>query len=184
MLHRHARPAVAGAYTAGTVAGALVTGAALLVLGGLVSPIPAQARGTAATLAIILLALHALGILCLRLPQRKYQIDRETFNDPPAKAGFRFAFELGTGVRTYVTTAAPYAVALIVLLCLPDSLGGAAIRALAAAVGFGLGRARIVAAQSWRRTVAVGHPQRWLTAASLVSLGVALLIAVSYVAQA
>jgi hypothetical protein len=48
---------------------------------------------------------------------------------------FQFGFELGTGVRTYLPTAAPHVLALLLLLgtvSLPESL--------AAGVGFGVGR--------------------------------------------
>jgi len=174
MLHRHAGPAVAGSYTAGAVSGALVSGSSLFVLSGLLAPISDAARQVIALGLVCILLFHALGIVCLELPQRAYQIPRETFTDDPPRAAFRFAFELGTGVRTFITAVSPYALAVLLLLGLPRSLTDAALAATAAAVGYGLGRSVVVASQSMRRTVAVEHPAQWLRAADLLSLLTAL----------
>lgn len=176
MLHRHAGPAVAGSYTAGAVTGALVSGSALFVLSGLLAPIPATARQVAAVSLLAILLIHALGIVCLDLPQRAYQIPRETFTDEPTRAAFTFAFELGTGVRTYITAVSPYALAVVLLLGLPDGLGPAALAAAAAAVGYGLGRSLVVATQSLRSAIAVEHPPRWLRAADRLALLTALAV--------
>ena len=176
MLHRHAGPAVAGSYTAGALSGAFVTGTALFVASGLLSAIPSTGRTVVAITVLLLLLIHRLGIVCLDLPQRTYQIPRETFTDVPSRAAFRFAFELGTGVRTYITSVSPYALAVVLLLGLPAELGRATIAAAAAAVGYGLGRSLVVASQSIRRTIAVDHPARYLKAADLVALIAALAI--------
>jgi len=181
MLHRHATPAVAGSYLTGAVLGAATTATALFVISGLLSPIPAGVRGTAAGLSIALLALHATGVLCLDwLPQRRYQIPRETFVAQPTVAAFRFAFELGTGVRTYITASAPYAAALIIVLCPPAGLGAGSLAVGAAALGYGLGRSLVVALQSMRSATAVEHPARWLRTADVLAVGFALALAVNY----
>lgn len=182
MLHRHARPAVAGAYTAGAVTGALVSSLGLLVIGGLLSPIPAGYRGVVAVCLLLLLAARELGIVCFDLPERRHQIPRAVFSGSPVRAAFRFAAELGTSMRTYVTTSAPYAVAVVVVLCLPDGLGPASLVAAATGIGFGLGRSRIVASQAWRRTIAVDHPRVWLRVASLLSIAVSLAVAIAFTA--
>lgn len=56
------------------------------------------------------------------------------FRHGPNFGSFEFGFELGTGVRTYVTSSLPYALVLAVTFVsdLPS--------ALLAGVGFGLGR--------------------------------------------
>ena len=177
MLHRHAGPGVAGSYTIGAVAGACTTSFGLLVVSGLFSPIPATTRAVLAVCLLALLVLHVLGILCLDLPQRTYQIPRETFATQPGRAAFRFAFELGMGVRTYITAVSPYALATVLVLVPPASLSGAAIAAAAAAVGYGLGRSVVVASQSLRRKIAVEHPPRWLRVADMVALATAFAIA-------
>ncbi len=180
MLHRHASPAVAGSYLAGAVAGACVSASGLLVLGGLVSPIPGEIRNVVAIGLIVLLMLHTAGVLCLDLPQRKYQIPRETFGPSPARAAFRFSFELGTGMRTYITAASPYAIATLILLHSPNGLQDAAASAAAAAVGYGTGRSIVVVSQLLRRTIAVDHPKRWLHAADMVALATAFAVAARF----
>lgn len=177
MLHRHARPAVAGSYTGGAIAGALLSATVLIVLNGLLSPLPVAVRATVAVCAVALLLLRAVGLLCLDLPQRRVQIPRETFGMQPTRSAFRFAFELGTGVRTYITASAPYGLAAVVVLCLPADLGGAVLASAAAALGYGLGRSVVVATQALRRTIAVDHPAFWLRTADILSLCVALSIA-------
>ena len=179
MLHRHAGPAVAGSYTIGAVAGAFTTSFALLVVSGLLSPIPSSARSVAAICLLALLFLHRVGVVCLDLPQRTYQIPRETFATHPARAAFRFAFELGMGVRTYITAVSPYALAIVLLLVPPASLSGAAIASAAAATGYGLGRSVVVASQAIRQKIAVEHPPWWLRASDIVALATAFAIAVS-----
>ena len=184
MLHRHAGPAVAGSYLFGAIGGALTTTSVLVLASGLLSPLPAEWRGVAAICVLALLALHASRLLCLDwLPQRRYQIPRETFMTTPSLAAFRFAFELGTGVRTYVTATAPYAAAALVLLTLPASLGAATLAAGALGLGYGVGRSLIVAIQSLRSFVAVEHPQQWLRAADLLAIALALAVAIRFIAE-
>ena len=178
MLHQHARPAVAGGFLFGSLAGALVTSAALAVLAGLASPLPSAWRAGLALCLLGLLALHQARILCLDLPQRAWQIPRDVFFEQPVRAAARFAFELGTGVRTYITTAAPYGLAAVLVLSPAGSQGAALLSALLAAVGYGVGRAWIVLGQVARRPVAVDHPEPWLRAASWISLAASTLVAV------
>lgn len=180
MLHRHAGPAVAGAYLAGAISGALVTASVLLVVSGLLSPVPSAVRAGVATVGIAVLVLRTVGLLRIDLPQRCHQIPRETFGTAPSASAFRFAFELGTGVRTYVTASSPYALVLVLALVLPTTLGPAAATAAIAALGYGIGRSVVVVGQAVRRTVAVDHPSRWLRAADLVALVTALAITTSF----
>ena len=124
------------------------------------------------------------GLLRVDLPQRKYQIPRETFGPAPSRAAFRFAFELGTGVRTYITASAPYALAATLVLCSPRDLRTALGVTAAAAVGYGIGRSVIVASQCLRRSVAVDHPRGWLRSADLIAVAAAATIAVRTLAAA
>lgn len=183
MLHRHAGPAVAGSYTLGALAGALCTTAGLMILNGLFSPVPARGAATLAVVVLLLLVARSLGLLCLELPQRRHQIPRDVFTGSPSRAAFRFAFELGTGVRTYITATAPYAAAVVATLCLPRDLAGAALAAGALAIGYGLGRSSIVAVQALRRSIAVEHPRRWLRVADVLAVLTALAIAARFLAQ-
>lgn len=180
MLHRHAGPAVAGSYALGATSGAAVSAGVLFIANGLISPLPAAWRGALAVCGLVLLGLHRSGVLCLELPERKHQIPRETFQARPRSAAFRFAFELGTGVRTYITAVAPYALAIVVLLCLPAGTAAAAGSASTAALGYGLGRSSVVAIQGVRRAIAVEHPAPWLRAADVVAITAAFAIAVQF----
>lgn len=170
MLHRHARPAVAGAYLLGAISGALVSATTLLVLSGLLSPVPQSVRSVLALVLVAGLLTRAAGLVSIELPQRRYQIPRETFGPSPEWSAYRFAFELGTGVRTYITASAPYGLAVALLLSLPASLGAAVLSTVCAALGYGLGRSVVVIGQAVRRAVAVDHPRVWLRAADLVAL--------------
>jgi len=176
MLHRHASPAVAGNYIIGGIAGAFVTMAGLFVLSGLVSPIPERIRLVLVIAPLILLALHLLRVLCLDLPQRTYQIPRETFHAAPPRAAFRFAFELGLGFRTYVTAISPYALVLVATFSMPAGLAAGAAAGASGAIGFGLGRSVVVASQALRKQPAVEHPERWLRIAD----GIALIAAAAF----
>lgn len=183
MLHKHAGPAVAGNYLVGAIAGALVTACGLLLVGGLLSPLPDRIRAGAAICVLALLTLRAIGLVCLDLPQRQMQIERETFNQAPAVAARRFAFELGTGFRTYITASAPYAVATLLALCAPSTTGPAAVAALVAAAGYGLGRSLVVASQSMLQRPVIEHPAWALRAADVIAVIGAFALAVQHLAQ-
>lgn len=120
---------------AGTTLGGLATALGLWVLSGLAAPLPAAARLTlfALTSAAALLVAH--GIVPGRLPQNRRQIPRTVFDRAPARAAARFGVELGTGLRTYLPSAAPHVLALGLVL-----LGGPWWAALALGAGFGAGR--------------------------------------------
>jgi len=167
----------------GAISGATTSAAVVFLASGLLSPIPGQLRGIGAMCALVLLGLHHTRVLCLDLPQRAHQIPRETFTMSPPLAAFRFAFELGTGVRTFVTATSPYALAIVLLLCLPSTLGRAALAVVASAAGYGLGRSLIVTVQSLRSSIAVDHPVRWLRSGDLVALCFAVVIAVRFLQQ-
>ncbi len=170
MLHRHARPAVAGGFLLGAVGGACLTSFALVLGAGLLQPIPSNGRSGLALCLLLLLALHQAKVLCLSLPQRAWQIPRDVFFERPVRAAMRFAFELGTGVRTYITTTAPYGLAIVLVLAPGSSAAEALLGAVGAAIGFGAGRSRVVLGQVARRRVAVDHPSSWLIAAAWLSL--------------
>lgn len=158
--------------------GALTTAGGLLVASGLVSPVPADVRAAAVACLVVLLLLRWTGLVGLSLPQRAWQIPRETFGPSPTRAAFRFAYELGTGVRTYITAQSPYALGALIVLALPAGAGPAGLAAVAGAVGYGLGRSLVVVSQGMLGQLAVDHPRGWLRAADLVALGAAIAVLV------
>ena len=129
---------VLAAYLAGTTSGALLTALIAWVLSGFVAPLGAGLR------AVLLLAGAAFIWLCkhgplagrITLPEARRQIPAEVFGGSIARGAYRFGLELGTGVRTYVPSAAPYILLLTVMLA-HITLGNAILVGL----GFGLGRA-------------------------------------------
>jgi hypothetical protein len=170
MLNARPSPAVAGGYLLGAIGGATVTAAVLLVLSGFASPLSDSASGILLLIAVALLAARSLGWISFPLPQNGRQIEREAFQRKPALAALRFAFQLGTSVRTYITTVAPYAAALLLVLGAPAGLAPAATAAALLALGFGSGRSTIVIGQVWRHTVIVEHSSLPRSAACYITL--------------
>jgi hypothetical protein len=84
-------------------------------------------------------AARDFGFARFRLPQNDRQVPETVFANGPAKAALQFGFELGTGVRTKVTTSSPYLVVATVLVISPSLLA-----CLSCGLGFGLGRAAMI----------------------------------------
>jgi hypothetical protein len=135
---------VSRAFLAGTASGALVTAIAAWVLSGFLAPLPQSARLILLGISAVVVWLAKEGPLRgrVRLPEAKRLIPAEVFGHGILKGAYRFGFELGTGVRTYVPSPAPYLVALVILLG-GVTFGGA----LMIGLGFGLGRAMPLMAQ-------------------------------------
>jgi len=179
MLNRRATPAVAGAFFTGALLGAATSGLALVVLAGLLSPVPATARSILAIVAVGIVALRALGLISFPLPQNARQIPEHAFAAAPRTAAFRFAYELGTSVRTYITKEAVYAVAVLFALLSPRGLGSALVAMVLLACGFALGRSLIVIGQTWRDAAITAHPNWALRAANLGTLAICAVYAVT-----
>jgi hypothetical protein len=107
-------------------------------VGGFAAPLPRLARAGVIVTGAVIIWLCERGRLSGRisLPQARRQIPAEVFGRGLVRGSFHFGFELGTGVRTYVSSPAPYLLLLTILFG-QLTLGCA----LCVAVGFGLGRA-------------------------------------------
>ncbi|WP_405809121.1 hypothetical protein OG524_04210 [Streptomyces sp. NBC_01520] len=123
-------------FTCGLLAGGVLSAGVLWLVSGLFTPVPAGVRQGLIVAVALLAALRDAGKLSLRLPQNARQIPQDVLRRHLARGALQFGFELGTGVRTYVSASAPYAMAVAVLLS-----GGSYAPALAAGLGFGAGRA-------------------------------------------
>ncbi|MGW1141545.1 hypothetical protein [Streptomyces zhihengii] len=123
-------------FTCGLLAGGVLSAGVLWLASGLFTPLPAGVRQGLVVAVALLAALRDAGRLPLRLPQNARQIPQDVLRRHLARGAMQFGFELGTGVRTYVSASAPYAIAVAVLLS-----GGSYGPALAAGLGFGAGRA-------------------------------------------
>jgi hypothetical protein len=124
------------AFVVGLLAGGLLSGLVLGLLSGLAQPIPAAWRSLAIIAFALLGLLRDIGILPIRVPQNARQVPQEVMRPNLRRGALQFGFELGTGVRTYVSASAPYVLALAVFL------GGQPLWVAAlTGVGFGSGRA-------------------------------------------
>jgi hypothetical protein len=106
------------------------------VLGSLVRPVvpPAVRVGVIIAVAVFVLA-GECGLHRVRLPHRRAQVPSTVIAAGGEVGALRFGFEMGSGVRTHMPSNLPYLLLMAVLLV---STWPAA---LAAGLGFGLGRA-------------------------------------------
>ncbi|MFB4276867.1 MULTISPECIES: hypothetical protein [unclassified Nonomuraea] len=176
--------AVLAAFTAGLVLGGVTSAGVLWLLSGLTAPVPDVWRHPLIVGVAVLGVLNETRIVRLPLPQNARQIPQDVLRRRARLGAAQFGFELGTGVRTYVSTTAPYVVAAGLLLSHPTLSA-----ALLTGAGFGLGRA-LTAVLSYLardagwdarmlarlRTIAIGGSAVIL--AALVALAVLALLAV------
>lgn len=125
-------------YLGGAVAGASLTALLAWLASGFVEPLGAAARVGLLVAGALFAWTVKHGALAgrVRLPEARRQIPLEVFFGGLVRGAWRFGFEMGTGMRTYVPSSAPYVLVLALVLARP-TLG----QALLVALGFGLGRA-------------------------------------------
>lgn len=128
----------------GLAAGGVGTATFAWVISGLFRWVPSRWVATILVAFGALVVLRDLKIISFRLPQNSRQVPRDVFQKGVIRAAVRFGFELGTGVRTYLSAGAPYVLALALVLA-----DGGLLMAFAAGVGFGLGRAAMPLFRSW-----------------------------------
>jgi MFS family permease len=122
-------------FTVGLTVGGLLSATVLGLLSGLSTPVPLSWRYAVIVLVAVLGLLRETGLVTIRLPQNARQIGQDVLQRN-RRGVFQFGFELGTGVRTYVSATAPYVLATALFLA------GQQLRvALLAGFGFGIGRA-------------------------------------------
>lgn len=128
-------------FSIASVVGGSVSGLSLAVLGGVFPDMP---KGLLINIIvfgtfILLATLRDLRVLRFWLPENRRQVRQTVKNYTPVVGDIIFGFEMGTGVRTYITGSAPYLVALVVLF-----LGVGITPGLLAGIGFGLARGMVV----------------------------------------
>lgn len=100
--------AIGLAFVGGAVTGALAVALAVVLIAGLLSPLPAGVRyGLAIALSVTVLAVDR-EIGGLRLPQSRRQIPPQVVAARRPSSAWRFALVYGTGLFTYLPTAAPH----------------------------------------------------------------------------
>jgi hypothetical protein len=134
------------AFLAGAVSGALVLLPLVLILQGLVWPIPRAGR-----LALWVVASVAITVVNLvagdcPLPQRRRQIPSEVIAAQSPGGAWRFGAALGTGLVTYLPSCAPHLLVVSLSLALTSVASSAA-----ALAGFGVGRSIGVLARTGAR---------------------------------
>ena len=125
-----------GLFTAGLVLGGLLSALVLWSLSGLATPLPAGLRYGAVAAFAGIGVLRDAGTVRFRLPQNTRQVPQDVLHRSLLRGSLQFGFELGTGVRTYVSATTPYVLAVALLLAAPGFTA-----AVLAGAGFGLGRA-------------------------------------------
>ncbi len=108
----------------------------LFVASGLLTPVPEVVRHGLVVAFATSAVLRDAGVVSFPLPQNARQVPQDVLTRNVARGSLRFGFEMGTGVRTYVSATVPYVLVAALLLTGP-SVG----TAVAAGVGFGVGRA-------------------------------------------
>lgn len=143
----------------GLLLGGVTSALGFWLLSGLLTPLWLPVRvGLLVVLALAALADDVLG-RGWRWPQNARQVPQAIRHREPRVAMLQFGFELGTGLRTFVTSRAPYVIVGVLLL------GGLpVVPALALGAGFGAGRALMPVTRMWHH--ATGDWDRRLEDAS------------------
>ncbi len=123
-------------FSVGLLLGGVVSALALFLLSGLGSFVPLTWRHFVVLAVAVVGALRDAGVVRFWLPQNTRQVPQDVLQRHLWRGSLQFGFELGTGVRTYVSATAPYVVALALLLSSPSVWV-----AVATGLGFGIGRA-------------------------------------------
>lgn len=106
-------------------------------MAAILAPLPLAIRAAVSGIALLMsIPSEVLG-LGPRLPQTRRLVPERVALDGHSGL-FQFGFEMGTGVRTFVTSSTPYAVAGIA------ALSGSLLYGLLVGLGFGLGRAVVI----------------------------------------
>ena len=129
---------IVAAYLLGTSSGAVLTATIAWILSGFTEPLNDGLRAVLLGAGAVFIWMCKAGPLSkvISLPETRRQIPAHVFGGSLARGAYRFGFELGTGMRTYVPSAAPYVLLLAIVLARLTLA-----HALLVGLGFGLGRA-------------------------------------------
>ncbi|WHT20342.1 hypothetical protein N8J89_04525 [Crossiella sp. CA-258035] len=124
------------AFAGGLLLGGVLSAFGVLLLGSVLRPLVPPLLVSALVCAwLAVLVAREFALLHFPLPQNARLVPETVFRHGPVFGPLQFGLEMGTGVRTYVTSGLPYALLpLIAFLAGPGS-------ALLAGLAFGAGRA-------------------------------------------
>jgi hypothetical protein len=149
----------------------MLTVGVLVIAGGILGPLfggQASRRLGAFALACCIIAIGKAYPDRVPLYQDARQVTQRVIRMTPMRAAAQFGFEMGTGLRTFISSTSPYVFAAYA------GLVAAPVLALVGAVGFALGRALpnavylITRQRELRQVVRAAHTADWLALGSLV----------------
>jgi hypothetical protein len=141
-------------FALGGIAGGAAAGFAFWLPSGILEPVPLTWRLAVVTAIALIGLLIDFGLIHFDLPGARRQIPESVFWGNRALGSLQFGFELGTGVRTFMTASAPLALCAALLLgIVPGWI------AVASGAAFGLSRGLVPIAK-WLS----GNPKTWLQA--------------------
>jgi hypothetical protein len=111
-----------------------MTGVAVGLLAALLPWTPSSGAVLVVAVAAIALAGYDLRVRKVNLPQRRELIPQEVFFRSHAGGFLRFGLEFGSGLRTFVTSASPY---ILIVMMLGLSTSFTQVVLVGAAFGFG-----------------------------------------------
>ena len=147
-------------FALGAATGGLVTGSALGIVVWLVNLLPSPSIGVIRVIVLgLLLYVTVLTVVTdsVRLPQSRRQVPIGVFAGGVDAGAFAFGLELGSGVRTYVTSMAPYWALIAAVIAGVDASPWPVV---VAGLLFGLGRVMTVVI-GLRAEARGHHPVAW-----------------------
>ncbi|HSK95771.1 MAG TPA: hypothetical protein VK891_04060 [Euzebyales bacterium] len=146
---RRGSAALLGPLALGLVLGGSASALGFWLLSGLAQPVWVQVRVALLVAVAVAAMVDETLHMGWRWPQHARQVPQAIRRRAPSLGLLQFGFELGTGLRTFVTSKAPYVVVALLLL------GGlSVVEALALGVGFGIGRALMPVTRAWHGSTA------------------------------
>ena len=133
-------------FLVGLAVGGALSGAAIGLLAALLPWSPSVGSAVVAALIAVALAVHDLLVGKVNLPQRRSLIPQEVFFRSHELGFLRFGIEFGSGMRTFVTSASPYII-IVMLLGTSASFAEAVIVGLAFGIGRSIGPVQAVLAE-------------------------------------
>ncbi|WP_019901771.1 hypothetical protein [Salinispora arenicola] len=135
-------------FSGGLLAGGVTSGLVAVVVGSLFRPVITPIVAVVLIVALLLaVAAQEVGLFTLSLPQNARQVPQSIIQDGEQIGALQFGFEMGTGVRTFMTSGLPHVLLLCVLL-----LAGWPT-ALLSGLAFGAGRAWMMLSRLWHGDV-------------------------------
>ena len=124
-----------GAFAGGCLFGAIASG---LVVAGVaqLASVPSELGFPVAVVVAVAVAAGDLGVVAIPVPGMRRQVPQTVFHRGLSRGAFQFGVEMGTGMRTYMTTRAPVGLVVLMIIVNPGFW-----IVMAAAVSFGFARA-------------------------------------------